>query len=71
MTVGLGTGSTAAWFWSGPWARAKGLKLRCVATSQATAALAESLGLVVIDLDDAGRIDLTIDGADEIGPGLP
>jgi ribose 5-phosphate isomerase A len=72
MTVGLGTGSTAVYLVRALAARAaaEGLKLRCVATSQATAALAESLGLALIELDDAGRIDLTIDGADEIGPGL-
>jgi ribose 5-phosphate isomerase A len=68
MTVGLGTGSTAAWF-----VRAlatRGLDIRCVATSEATAALAASLGLTVIDFDDAPAIDLTVDGADDIGPGL-
>ena len=32
--------------------------------------LARSLGLDIADLDDAGTIDLTVDGADEIGPGL-
>jgi ribose 5-phosphate isomerase A len=42
----------------------------CVATSDATAALARSLGLTLVDLDQAGTIDLTVDGADEIGPGL-
>lgn len=72
MTVGLGTGSTAVYLVQalGARAAAEGLKLRCVATSQATAALAQSLGLPLVELDDAGRIDLTIDGADEIGPGL-
>jgi ribose 5-phosphate isomerase A len=72
MTVGLGTGTTAAYLVKalGARAAAEGLTLRCVSTSEATAALAVSVGLVVIDLDDAGTIDLTIDGADEIGPGL-
>ena len=68
MTVGLGTGSTAAWFVRA--LAARGLAVRGVATSEATAALARSLGLELIDLDDAGGIDLTVDGADEIGPGL-
>ncbi len=68
MTVGLGTGSTAAFFVEA--LARRGLDLRCVATSEATAALAMRLGLTVIDLDDAGEIDLTVDGADEIGPGL-
>lgn len=68
MTVGLGTGSTAAWFVKALGAR--GLTLRCVATSKATAELAQSVGLKVIDLDKAGGIDITVDGADEIGPEL-
>jgi ribose 5-phosphate isomerase A len=68
MTVGLGTGSTAAFFVES--LAGRGLTLKCVATSAATAALATKLGLTVIELDDAGEIDLTIDGADEIGPGL-
>jgi ribose 5-phosphate isomerase A len=68
MTVGLGTGSTAKEFVAALARRA--LTIRCVATSMATAAQAESLGLAVIPLDAARRIDLTIDGADEIGPGL-
>ena len=68
MTVGLGTGSTAAWFVKS--LAARGLSVRGVATSEATAALAASLGIALIDLNDAARIDLTVDGADEIGPGL-
>ena len=68
MTVGLGTGSTAAAFVQALAARR--LNLKCVATSEATASLAISLDMKVIDLDDAGEIDLTVDGADEIGPGL-
>jgi ribose 5-phosphate isomerase A len=68
MVVGLGTGTTAVWF-----VRAlaeRRLDVRCVATSVATAALAQSLGLTVTDLDSIDCIDLTVDGADEIGPGL-
>jgi ribose 5-phosphate isomerase A len=68
MTVGLGTGTTAAWFVRALAARS--LKVRGVATSKATAALARGLGIEVIALDAAPVIDLTIDGADEIGPGL-
>jgi len=68
MVVGLGTGSTAAWFVRS--LAARGLNIRGVATSQSTAMLASSLGLSVISLDEVSRIDLTIDGADEIGPGL-
>jgi ribose 5-phosphate isomerase A len=68
MVVGLGTGSTAAWF-----VRAlaeRRLDVRCVPTSQATADLGASLGLTVISLEDVTGVDLTVDGADEIGPGL-
>jgi ribose 5-phosphate isomerase A len=68
MTVGLGTGSTAAHFVRA--LAARGLSCPCVPTSQATGELAASLGMKVIALDDAKRIDLTVDGADEIGPGL-
>ena len=71
-TVGLGTGSTAAHMVRALGRRVaeEGLTLRCVATSQATATLAIGCGLKLIGLDEAGVIDLTLDGADEIGPGL-
>ena len=69
MIVGLGTGSTAAWFVKA--LAARGLKdLRCVPTSEKTADLARELGLTLSTLDDTPKIDLTVDGADEIGPGL-
>jgi ribose 5-phosphate isomerase A len=42
----------------------------CVATSSITAAIAVEVGLQVAGLDEVGMIDLTVDGADEIGPGL-
>ncbi len=72
MAVGLGTGSTAAHMVRalGERVKVEGLGLRCVATSDATAALALSCGLDVLDLDAVGQIDLTLDGADEIGPAL-
>ncbi|HEY1223699.1 MAG TPA: ribose-5-phosphate isomerase RpiA [Brevundimonas sp.] len=69
MVVGLGTGSTAAWFVKALAARNL-TGLRCVPTSEATADLARELGLTLSTLEDTPRIDLTIDGADEIGPGL-
>jgi len=68
MTVGLGTGTTAAWFVKALAARK--LSLTCVATSQTTADLAAGLGLTVAELGETREIDLTVDGADEIGPGL-
>jgi len=69
MTVGLGTGSTATWFVRALAARALE-NVRGVATSLATQALAVSLGIRMVNLDDVKMIDLTVDGADEIGPGL-
>ena len=69
MTVGLGTGSTAAWFVKALAARNLA-DLRCVPTSEATADLARSLGLPLTTLEDVARIDVTVDGADEVGPGL-
>ena len=69
MVVGLGTGSTAAWFVKA--LAARNLPgLRCVPTSEATAELARDLGLTLSTLEDTPRIDLTVDGADEVGPGL-
>jgi ribose 5-phosphate isomerase A len=68
MTVGLGTGSTAAWFVKALAARK--LDILCVATSKATADLAAGLGIRLEELDAVTAIDLTVDGADEIGPGL-
>jgi ribose 5-phosphate isomerase A len=68
MVVGLGTGSTAAWFVKA--LAARGLDVTCVCTSEATAELARSLGLRLAELGDTRQIDLTVDGADEIGPGL-
>ena len=68
MVVGLGTGSTAAWFVKA--LATRGLNISGVPTSQATADLATSLGMKLLTLDEAKTIDLTVDGADEIGPGL-
>jgi len=71
MTLGLGTGSTAAAFIEGLGARVRdGLEITCVATSGATQAQAEGLGVPLADLDTLGELDLTVDGADEIGPSL-
>jgi ribose 5-phosphate isomerase A len=68
MVVGLGTGSTAAWFVRALGARK--LDITCIATSAATAELAASLGMKLAELGETKAIDLTVDGADEIGPGL-
>lgn len=68
MIVGLGTGSTAAWFVRA--LAARGLDIHGVPTSEKTAELARELGIPLMALDDVKAIDLTVDGADEIGPGL-
>lgn len=71
MTLGLGTGSTAAHFVRALGSRVReGLKVRCAATSEETAALALSLGIPIFELDALGTLDLTVDGADEIDPDL-
>jgi ribose 5-phosphate isomerase A len=72
MSVGLGTGSTSRMFIEELGARVKAgkLSIRCVASSNATQQLALSLGLDVTTLEELPEIDLYIDGADEIGPGL-
>ncbi|HKA16626.1 MAG TPA: ribose-5-phosphate isomerase RpiA [Myxococcota bacterium] len=67
--LGLGTGRAAERFVRALAARvASGLEIRAVATSRATAELAGSLGIPVIPLDDAPRVDLAVDGADEVDP---
>ena len=69
MTVGLGTGSTAGHFLVALAARK--LDLRCVATSPATERAARELGLPVEPFEDAGgldRLDLAVDGVDQIAP---
>lgn len=67
MTVGLGTGSTAARFVDLVGQKVKaGLRVRCVPTSEATRAQAERLGIPLITLDQQPFVDLTVDGADEL-----
>jgi ribose 5-phosphate isomerase A len=71
MTLGLGTGSTAAHFVDLLGARVKdGLRVDCVPTSEATRAHAGRLGISLIDLERRPFLDLTVDGADEIDPEL-
>jgi ribose 5-phosphate isomerase A len=66
MRVGLGTGSTVAFLL--PAIARRGLDLRCVATSPATERAARELGLRVEPFDTLDRLDLAIDGADQIAP---
>jgi ribose 5-phosphate isomerase A len=71
MRLGLGTGSTARHFVEllGERVRA-GLDVVGVPTSEATEADARRAGVPLTTLDETPRLDLTVDGADEIGPGL-
>jgi ribose 5-phosphate isomerase A len=66
MAVGLGTGSTVGHFL--PALARRGLDIRCVATSPATETAARELGLSVEPFDFLDRLDLAIDGADQIDP---
>ena len=71
MRLGLGTGSTARHFVDLLGERvAAGLDVLCVPTSEATHQQAEALGIPLSDLDTLDRLDLTVDGADEIDPAL-
>ncbi|WP_050602650.1 ribose-5-phosphate isomerase RpiA [Ruegeria sp. 6PALISEP08] len=72
MRVGLGTGSTAAWLVRrlGERVREEGLRIKGVPTSTRTAQLAREVGVEVISLDQAGWLDMTIDGADEFDADL-
>lgn len=67
MTVGLGTGSTVAQLL--PAIAARGLSgIRCVASSVATEEQARGLGIPVEEFSELKRLDIAIDGADQIAP---
>ena len=66
MRVGLGTGSTIAFLL--PAIAARGLDIRCVATSLRTETAARALGLVVEDAAEVDHLEIAIDGADQIAP---
>src|SRR5688572_3874913 len=71
MKVGLGTGRAAHVFVRALAERVKGgLKMVGVPTSEGTRELAQTLGIRLTTLEEAGQLDLTIDGADEIDPKL-
>ncbi|HSR70384.1 MAG TPA: ribose-5-phosphate isomerase RpiA [Acidobacteriota bacterium] len=66
MSLGLGTGSTAAFAVRGLGRMVRdGLKIRAVPTSRQTRSLARAEGIPLTTLQDCPRLDLTIDGADE------
>ena len=67
MTVGLGTGSTAFFMIEAIGEMVQnGMDIKAVATSNETEKLATKLGINVITLAEAKRLDVTIDGADEV-----
>src|SRR5437660_6616662 len=71
MTVGLGTGSTAFWLVERLGGRVRaGLRVRGVPTSRRTEEQARALGIPLVTFAEVQQLDLAIDGADEIGPGL-
>jgi ribose 5-phosphate isomerase A len=67
MTVGLGTGSTVAHLLPAIARRGIG-EIRCVATSIATEDQARSLGIPVEEFSTLRRLDIAIDGTDEVTP---
>ena len=72
MVVGLGTGSTAAFLIEelGRRVRECGLRIVGVPTSWSAAELARRSGIEIRAVNDVDRIDVALDGADEIGPRL-
>jgi len=71
MCLALGTGSTVEAGLPRLGARVReGLRITCVSSSERTVRVAGSLGLPLVDLDTIERIDLLIDGADQVAPDL-
>ena len=72
MTLGLGSGSTAA-LWIqllGEQVRDHGLRIRAIASSEESERLGQSYGIPFVTFEECHSLDLTVDGADEIAPGL-
>ncbi|RZU41317.1 ribose-5-phosphate isomerase RpiA [Edaphobacter modestus] len=72
MTVGLGSGSTAT-LWIkllGEKVRDQGLKIRAIASSDDSEKLGRSYGIPITTFEESPSLDLTVDGADEVAPGL-
>jgi ribose 5-phosphate isomerase A len=71
MSLGLGSGTTSTMFIQELGERVKsGLKVRGIATSAASQKLAESLSIPMTTFEETQVLDLAVDGADEVGPGL-
>jgi ribose 5-phosphate isomerase A len=72
MSVGLGSGTTAI-LWIkllGEQVRDHGLKIRAIASSENSEHLGRSYGIPIVTFEECRILDLTVDGADEIAPGL-
>jgi ribose 5-phosphate isomerase A len=72
MTVGLGSGSTAT-LWIkllGERVRDHGLRIRAIASSEDSERLGRSYGIPFVNFEECRRLDLTVDGADEVAPKL-
>jgi len=71
QVVGLGTGSTAAYFIQLLGEQVKnGLRIRGIPSSERSREQAAVLGIPLTNLDECPRIDVTVDGADEVDPQL-
>jgi len=72
MTVGLGSGSTATMWIKllGEQVRDHGLKIRAIASSEDSELLGRFYGIPIVNFDEVKSLDLTVDGADEVAPGL-
>jgi ribose 5-phosphate isomerase A len=71
QVVGIGTGSTAAYFIELLGERVKnGLRVRGIPTSDRSGKMAASLGIPLTSFDESQEIDVTVDGADEVDPEL-
>lgn len=69
MVVGLGTGSTVYYTIMKVGRMVQdGLQIKAVSTSTSTSQLAKKLGIPLVGLDEVKKIDVTIDGADEVDP---
>ncbi len=71
MAIGLGTGSTVSHFIRELGRRVRGgLEVRAIPTSEASERLAREVGIPLVTFREAGALDLTVDGADEVSPKL-
>lgn len=71
QVVGLGTGRAATAFVQALAEKVRdGMRIQAVPTSEATAKLARELGIPLLELEQVDRLDITVDGADEVDPQL-